>query len=266
MSLLIDKRVGSGELAKYLAMIHLPVTVVPELPFGDFAFLGNGPEGSLVPIGIERKALKDFVNSFYSGRLAAHQLPGMLQGGTGFLVIYIVLEGLWRVDIQSGLISVPSGKKNQKGKFVWEDLEVAGKGFMYRELEHIMMTLENKGGVIFRRTGNKPETGRFISALYHWWTDKEWEAHRSHLKFKTLDADKALLIKPTLCRQIAAQLPGVGWVKSGAVAAKFGSVTAMVAATEKDWTEIEGIGKTMAKKIISALNGTMPIPVQGAGV
>lgn len=264
MSLLVDPRIGSGELAKYLLMLQLPVEI-PEhnLPFGDFAFLGNGPEGRPIPIGIERKALKDFVNSYYSGRFAGHQLPGMLNPGAGFEVIYVILEGLWRVDIQSGLISVPSMKKNQKGKFVWEDLEVAGKGFMYRDLEQILFTLEMKAGVNFRRTGNKPETGRFISALYHWWVDKEWEEHRSHLRFKTTEADKALLVKPSLCRLIAAQLPGVGWVKSGAVATRFGSVSNMVKATEKEWMEIEGIGKTMAKKIMMALDGTQPIPVQG---
>lgn len=228
-----------------LSMLKLPVQVT-DLGFGDFAFLGQGEGGIPVPVGVERKALKDWIASFYTGRFAGHQLPGLLKS---YQVVYVVLEGVWRMDHSTGLVITPQGKK-------WADLDIGGgKGIMYTELEHQLVTFESKGGVLFRRTGNKMETCKFINALYHWWNDKAWEEHRSHLRFKTLDADKQLLVKPSLCRQVAATLPGVGWVKSGAVATKFKSVYSMVQATEKDWVTIEGIGKPMAQKIMAALKG-----------
>ena len=201
-------------------------------------------------MGVERKALTDFINSHYSGRFAGHQLRGLL---LCYQVVYVVIEGIWRVDIQSGLILVPKkmGKKTQ-----WVDLEVAGKPFLYRDLEQILFTLEMKGGVMFRTTSNKPQTCRLINALYHWWNDKAWEDHRSHLRFKTLEADKTLLVKPSLCRQVAAVLPGVGWVKSGEIADHFKTVQAMVMAEEGEWLKVPGIGKVMAKNIRQVLCGT----------
>ena len=250
--LLVDKRIGSGELAKYMAMLKLPVDVT-DLTFGDFAFLGNGEEGVPVPIGIERKALPDWVSSFYSGRFA-WQLHGML---LSYQVIYVVIEGLWKEDPNTGMVLVWGYNKVTKKK-AWVELEVGGKGLMARELEHQVMTIENKGGVIFKWTVSKMATGKEINRIYHWWTDKDFDEHRSHLRFKTLDADKALLVKPSLCRQVAATLPGVGWVKSGAVAGHFKTVYAMVQASEKDWIQIEGIGKPMAAKIMAVLRGATP--------
>jgi ERCC4-type nuclease len=244
----IDQRVGSVEMAKFLAMIKLPIEVTT-LGYGDFAFLGNGEGGVPVSIGIERKALTDWVSSFYSGRFAGHQVPGLLQC---YQVVYVVIEGIWRVDVQTGLVMVPKGASGKKT--LWEPLEAGGnKGLLYRDMEETFLTFEHKAGILFRRTGNKPETCRFLNALYHWWTDKQWEEHRSHLRFKTLDVDKALLVKPSLCRQMAATLPGIGWVKSGEVASHFKTVYAMVQAGEQEWTTIPGIGKTMAQKIVGVL-------------
>ncbi|KKK85044.1 hypothetical protein LCGC14_2777270, partial [marine sediment metagenome] len=65
----------------------------------------------------------------------------------------------------------------------------------------------------------------------------------------------ASIIKPTLVRRIANELPGIGWERSVAVAAKFSSVAAMMSATQKDWTEIEGIGSKIAKEVKRALSG-----------
>ena len=244
----VDKRIGSAELAKYLVTLKVPVEV-GDLTFGDFCFLGQGPEGLPIPVGIERKALADWVTSFYTGRFFGHQLKGML---LCYQVIYVVVEGLWREDHQTGRVLVYGWDKAKKKKG-WIDLEVGGKVVMARELAHQVMTAENKGGVIFKWTGSKVETGKAIDRIYHWWCDKEFDAHRSHLVLKPALADKALLIKPSLCRQVAACLPGVGWVRSGAVALHFKTVHAMVQASEAEWQTVDGIGKTMAQRIVGAL-------------
>lgn len=253
--LLVDKRTGSGELAPYLTSLGLPVQVT-HLHFADMAFLGSGPDDCPVPIGIERKALSDFVSSVISGRLAGHQLTGLLHS---YQETWIVIEGDWRIHDTTGHVQVlkwePTAGKKKPTKKVWTDVEThTDHALMYNELEAMILTLEMKGGMVIRHTRDKMHTCKFIRALYHWWTDKAWASHRSHLKFHSQFADKNLLVRPSLCRVIASQLPGIGFEKSGAVAQHFGSVAAMVAAPESEWIKIPGVGKLLAARIAEAMH------------
>lgn len=243
----IDYRTGSGELTQYLAQLKLPVEVAT-LQFGDFMFWGRGEGEEPIPVAIERKALDDFISSaMHGGRLAGHQLTGLL---LSYRVVYIVIEGLFKTNYDTGRIQTLQGKK-------WVDFESKdGKVVMARELEATVLTLENKGGMLFRRTTSKMDTCHFIKHLYRWWTDKAFDEHKSHLKFHSSTADPQLLVKPSLCRQVAATLPGIGWTKSGAVASHFGSVYSMAQAPESEWVKIPGIGKLGAQKILAALQGT----------
>lgn len=239
----IDKRIGSGELAKYLAMLHIPVEVT-DLTYGDMAFLGHGEGGMPIPVGIERKALSDFVSSMRSKRLQVVQLPGLLANYPGN--VWIVIEGLWAVDYKGDFLTVREGKQ-------WVPLEVGGQVVPYSEFESMTLTLEMCGGVRVRHTTAKHMTGRFVKTLYHWWTNKDLDQHRSHLGFHDPVPDRALLVPPTLCREWAAKLPGVAWVKSGAVANYYGSAYNMALGTEKDWAKIDGVGKTMANRIVEKI-------------
>lgn len=248
--LLIDKRVGSGELAKYMSILHLPVEVC-DLSYGDMSFLGLGEDGMPIPIGIERKALPDFLSSMYTGRFQSHQLPGLLQC---YKEVWVVVEGLWKVDPHSGQVWVPKGKH-------WGPLNLSGKDVLYHDLESMFLTLEIKGGVRLRRTTGKLETGRFIRTLYEWWTSKDFADHRSHLRFRTLDADSALLVRPSLMREWAARLPGIGWSKS-VVGDQFENPIALALADETEWAnrtwtdklgKVKKIGPAIASKIGHAL-------------
>lgn len=248
MPVLVDPRAGSGPLLGMIKAHHVPVEQA-KLSFADFAFLGRGDHEEPVPVGVERKTLDDFIKSMHDGRLPGHQLPGMLGC---YQDVWLVVEGIWREDEETGHVLVPAGKK--KGKAVWKDL-ATGKAhaLMAGELEGMMLTLQLKGGVRLKEVKNQKATARFVARLYKWYTNKEWAGHRSHLKFHTEQADRALLTKPTLCREIAARLPGIGWVKSDEVAKRFGSVAAMVNAEDREWAEIKGIGKPMASKIVEAI-------------
>ena len=66
-------------------------------------------------------------------------------------------------------------------------------------------------------------------------------------------ADKALLTKPSLCRMVAAQLPGIGWEKSKPIAQKYRTVEELVTATPDELQELDGIGKTLASGIYQSL-------------
>jgi NAD-dependent DNA ligase len=52
---------------------------------------------------------------------------------------------------------------------------------------------------------------------------------------------------------VAALLPGIGWGKSAAVENKFKTVLDMVAADQRDWETIPGIGPTIAKRAVDSL-------------
>jgi ERCC4-type nuclease len=247
--LYVDRRIGSAEFAKLLADLRLPIAITT-LAYGDFAFLGTGDAGAPVPIGIERKTIEDFTSSMWSGRLPGHQLPGLLQA---YEDIWIVLEGVWRTNFQTGAVEVPKGPKK------WRQIEAGSQVLSGKGLEAMMLTLELRGGVRFRHTRSKLETGRFLSSLYRWWTDGEGASgHHSHLRLSSTRADKALLHTPSLCRVVAAQLPQVGWGRSGPVSRYFKTTEAMVNAPIDEWLKIEGIGQGIALKVWQALRSEKP--------
>jgi len=248
----VAKDKGSVELIPLLQKLGAPVEKA-KLHFADFAFQGEGTDGAPIPIGVERKTLNDFVASILNGRLPGHQLPGMLKC---YAEIWVVLEGDWRISQYTGHVQVLKWHSTGNGphKKKWVDIETGlAYALGYQELEGMMLTLEMKGGVRLRRTRDQEETCRFVKSLFHWWTDKAFAQHRSHLKFHSQFADQNLLVKPSLCRIVASCLPGIGYEKSGKVAAHFGSVAAMVEATEKDWEQVDGVGKILAHRIVEKL-------------
>lgn len=258
----VDHRIGSGELAGYLSMLgpEGDVVVPPyDIAFGDFYWLGNGPGGLPIPCGVERKALDDFIASYRTGRLFSHQLPGLLNS---YHEVWIIVEGVWSCG-QDGMLQVRKGKE-------WVDFDKGGK-LLYSTLEKMVLTAELKavetatgsgGRVHFRRTTSKTDTCRIIRAQYEWWTHKEWEEHRSHLKFSVGDTGAVQLTKldPTnpqhLVRLMAKELKGIGWDKAIHVSNTFPTVRDMAGATSKQWQGIPGIGKTLAQRIRAAIGWT----------
>jgi len=240
--ILVDDRSGSAELAPLFP--KGVSTSVTRMDFGDFCFLGNGPEGP-APIGIERKTIRDLLSSMTSGRLSGHQLIGLMDS---YSWIYLIIEGVWKFSAESGLLVEYRGKS-------WSPVSLGSRRFMAKEVVGYLNTLAVKTGVIILYSGGKQETVQTICALYHWW-DKEWESHSSHLgRNKSSKGIEVSLTKPNLVRRVAAELGGVGWGKSKDVAAHFGSVWEMVHATEREWRQIPGIGKILAQRVVASMGG-----------
>jgi NAD-dependent DNA ligase len=61
------------------------------------------------------------------------------------------------------------------------------------------------------------------------------------------------LVKPSLVRRWASEIPLIGWGKSRAVADFFPSALHMASATEKQWMKIDGIGRTIAQGAVEAI-------------
>lgn len=236
----IDERTGSAELQS-LFPPGVP-TIVGRLEFGDFAFLGNGPEDEPVSIGVERKGIKDLLNSISTGRLAGHQLIGLVNN---YHYVYIVVEGLWRFNPTDGMLEERCGQG-------WEPIQLGSRRFMAREVLSFLHTLMVKTGVMVFYSGTKRETVQVVSMLHGWWSNKSWDEHTAHLglvkQHKSTDG-AVELVKAPLLRRVAAELPGIGWQKSREVAKHFGSVLEMSLATEREWRQIPGIGKILAERI-----------------
>jgi ERCC4-type nuclease len=240
-NLMLDDRTGSIELQPYLAAHHLPVQVC-RLQYGDLAFPGNGPNGPLL-VGIERKRLTDLIDSKRSGRLAGHQLPGLLRD---YEVVYLVIEGIWRIGRDSGAIEVP-----RHGG--WQPLALGRKGFSCAELEGFLCGLENRCNIKIRKTSNEHDTAQLVHSLWTWW-GSSWDNHKSLDVTYTPPPPVVQLVKPGIVHRVAAEIEGFGWDKAKAVAGEFRTVREMVDADEKRWAGIDGVGKTLARRAVKSLN------------
>jgi ERCC4-type nuclease len=238
----LDRRIGSGDLAHYWEKWKVPHKLT-HLDYGDATFPGNGPNGSTLEIAVEVKRIRDALNSICDGRFAGRQLPGLIEN---YDRTWLVIEGQFSCDYNTGLLMYRRGKR-------MEPLTVGTRQFMFRDLDSWLTTMEMRGGVHVRRTLSRLETARFIADLHHWFVDKKWEEHRSHLAFNEVDVDGEILLRPNLVRRIAAELPGIGWTRSKAVAARFSSVVEMVLANESEWKECDGVGSGIAAKVTKAL-------------
>lgn len=216
------------------------------LEFGDVAWTGNGPTGP-VRCAVEIKKVQDALNCITSGRFAGHQLKGLL---TEYKAVWLIVEGQIAVDWQTGMLVKFRGKKRVPV------VTGSNRQWMYADLSKWLTTMEVKAGLHVRHTTSRVETARLIVDLYGWWTEKEYSEHRAHLAFDETQATQ-ITFKPTLTTKIAAQLPGLGWVRAQAVGRVFRNPVEMVLASEEEWLGITGIGKKLAKDVQKALvNGS----------
>lgn len=236
LMIFIDNRTGSKELYHHFQHNTAQLT---NLDFADFMFVGNGPQGP-VTIAIERKVMSDLISSMTSGRLSGYQIPGLLRS---YNYVWLVIEGIWQTSQKDSCIQTWT----RKG---WQDYKFDGRFHKSRDIIKYLLTISIKSNIRVWFTSNSKETVNFITALFRWWTDKEYEDHRSliqeHEPIITFE-------KPTLLKRLAKELDGVGSKKAGRVSKMFNTPLEMCLANEKVWMEIEGIGKKLAKNIVKSL-------------
>ena len=246
----LDSRVGSRELAP----LFRPYGIQPklrELEFGDIAFEGNGPAGRCA-ICIERKVIADLVACIEDRRLSGHQLPGMAEQ---YDYVYLVVEGLWRPGPEGGL---QMGKAQFNGERTLGGYWFSSRQrLLYRAVNNYLTTLELRAGVVYRRTLSPEETVAMTVDLWRWWQEKAWDEHSSHLAVyapaRTAEGRGRLQLmrrEVPLAERWALQMEGVGQKLAGEVARHFGSAQALANATEKDWQQIDGVGKVTARKAV----------------
>lgn len=239
--ILLDSRVGS----KHLAPLIGPLATLTQLDSADAAFsAANG-----ATIGIEIKTVGDAVNCMFSGRLVDRQVPLMREQ---YSECYLIIEGVYRPCPKSGVLQVAKGTLDSESRFGgnWVDATSGRSRLMAKSFEQWLSTLELIGGVRIRQTSGPAATATTIMSLYTWW------GREDHSSFKVMQEPRGAAVelsRPRMLRRMAALLPGIGWVRSEAVAHRFKSIEHMINADEAEWEEIEGIGKTIAKNVREAI-------------
>jgi ERCC4-type nuclease len=247
--IVLDPRVGSGELLPYFKPYDVDVSV-QQLDCADACWWGNGHDGPVL-VGAERKIVTDLVASMRSNRLSGFQLPKLLETYT---FNYLIVEGIWQCG-SGGEIEVPRGGGS------WAALRIGSRPVLYREVDHYLATLEHRCGVTVKYTANRGQTVAYLVSRYKWWTDKEWARHDSFEAVYAPFEEKVMgrrgsfsVRKAGPVELVAAQLPGVS-KKAFEFGKKFKSVLALVNAEERSLSEVEGIGKKGASKIYRWLRG-----------
>ena len=234
----IDRRVGSIHLAAPLkATLGVGVSLVT-LPFGDVAFTGVGVDGRSVRVGIEVKKVNDLIQSFTTGRLAGHQVPGMARS---YERNWLVIEGPYRPG-REGNLEVPIARGQ------WGNARTA---ITYRQLDTFLVSLEVLAGFRIRRTWHGDETVHVIADLYRWWQKEQHDSLHTYDESRTFTG----LREPNYCERAAKELRGVSWTRAKDVSRRFKTAQAMARASFEDWCDIPGIGEVTARSAYNEIRG-----------
>ena len=234
----IDTRVGSAELEPYFKQLGQPYCL-KQLKYGDFAFIGNGPNGTLVRVAIERKTWPDFLASTTSSRFNGDQLVGLLED---YDDVYLYLEGSSRCNPDNFMFEYKATRS-----LVWTT--GYGKPTPWHVVRSKITTFEHCG----IRT-NYPEdamaTANHVSNLYQWYR-RPWEEHNSHRQIKEIKMDVS---RATKVARVARAL-GLGHQGARRAELAFKTVKEMVNAEVDDWFWKDVVKTTaQAKKLWGMCN------------
>lgn len=251
--LLLDPRVGSGELLPYFKPYDVQVEV-QHLDAADACWWGNGHDGPVL-VGAERKIITDLIASMRSNRLSGFQLPRLLDA-YGF--VYVVIEGIWQCG-KNGEIEVYGGtRRGRQGG--WIPLRMGSRGVLYREVDHYLATLEHRVGVTVKYTANREQTVAYLVSRYKWW-EKDWYKHDSFEAIYSSYEDKIVSRRGSFVRRtvgpveyVASQFPGIS-KKAYEFGKRFKTVHELVCASEAELRQVEGVGGKGAKRIYEWLRG-----------
>jgi len=239
----VDNREGSADLAAPLTKRGLPVELT-RLAYGDLCWFGDGPEGVTL-VGVEHKTVSDVLNCITSQRFTGHQLPGMQDVYAPWT--YLLVEGEWRVSHDGALLV-------ERKPGWWAPAPGGRKTWMFRDLAHWLSTVVNQGGMRLVRTASRDESLAWVHSEYTWWTSKSWDGHKSIAKAhwqpaRRAPAERFELVKPkkpSRLERLYAQL--FGWETAATVIQSFPALGQAVAASDKQWLRIEGIGPEMLRR------------------
>lgn len=211
------------------------------LEFGDVMLTGHGPNDTTISVGVEVKSVHDLLSSIETGRLAGHQLPGLLKSyDHAWLLIY----GYARASEENYL------EVRRNGRWCTFQLR-RNKPVPWSYLEGWLLTAQLLTSIRIKWVSNEEEAAKWISVLDRW-LEKPWDRHKALSVFNTSGAMAAPIGSDpveAVIAKVAAAMPGVGWTRGWNAAKHFSSVADMIGASEKEWQMIDKIGPVLAKSI-----------------
>lgn len=243
----LDMRLGSEKLLEPLRKAGLPVEEAnPPLPAGDLMWIGRGEQGAPLVIGIEYKHLSELISSLRTDRLAGYQLHAMRAAEEGqkplYDVAYLLVEGEVIYDERGQLL-------RRSSRQTFKPL-----GMNIDEMRKRLISMHLCGGLNLIESRNQRDSVQWIKSLYHSWTDKDLDEHRSHLALY----EPPPLVPLTKFERTVRTLPGVGLQFAKGAEKTFKSIRRAINASGREWANIESendgktrkLGQAKAEKIV----------------
>ena len=253
--LFVDRATGSNTFYPLLEKAGLPCELA-HLEWADVEFYGRGEKGKSVSVGIELKRLSELTGDW--DRFAGEQVPKMLDH---YDHRYLVVEGEWSQNRRGTLLK-------RVGKRQFKPLPGQSDASALRKK---LITLEMCGGFhvcLINHSAQHgswtPETVRFVSNLYHWWTDDDFDQHKSHI----VNYEPKGIVPLNQFERGFAAWPGLS-TKRARVVSKFfhKSIAAACVAPDEVWATIEvpsedgrvvRLGTKLATALVEYLHGRKP--------
>ncbi len=235
---IIDDRDGSRNLAHTEALSgHHQLG---RLEFGDVMLTGHGPNDSTISIGVEVKSVHDLLSSISTGRLAAHQIPGMVRT---YDHSWLLVFGNARPGKDNYL------EVNRYGR--WQHFKLGRNPVPWSYLHGWLLTAQLFSPLNVQWVFNEEEAAKWIMVLDHWLA-KKWERHSALKVFNTSGQQAAPIgadpVEEVMAK-VAAQLPGVGWTRGWNAAKHFRSLEEMMQAPASEWETIDKFGPVLSKSV-----------------
>lgn len=216
---------------------------ISDLSYGDFAFEGRGPQGS-VAVGVERKTLHDMLTCIEDSRYSAHQRIGMK---SMYNVSVLMLEGYWKPHDPQGILM-----EGFSGGTSWAYCRHGSQRTMYSKLYRYLISVQLTG-VIVSLSRDIFHTAYNVVEWYQYF-QKAWSGHISMQELHKM-ALPQLHGKPPLVRKWAADIEGVGVKMSDLAARHFKRPITLAQADESEWLRIPGVGVKTAQQIVREVWG-----------
>jgi ERCC4-type nuclease len=213
---------------------------IEQLPYGDFAFEGNGPQGQIL-VGIERKTLSDMLNCIDDARYVGQKV-GMRKM---YRVSILMIEGVWKPDTLTGYLM------ECIATLTWKPLRYRSQMTRYSKLFRYLLTVQ-LSGVCVIWTRDIEHTAYNIIECYHYF-QKKWEDHTSLMEIHRMNLPE-LNGKPSLVRRWASDLDDIGVKYSQIAEGLFRTPIRLATADESAWLRIKGIGIGTAQNIIRQIH------------
>lgn len=254
MTLYIDSQAGSKDLVKYPPLDR--IGELSRLDSADVQFLGDGPSGPVL-VGVEVKSVTDLLSSADSGRLQADdgQLARMT---TTYDYCWLCVYGDVRCGTKGELLI--RSKYGKYGTYPPGSSRAVSFGY----LERLLIELQVRGVRLVRVPSASAEwpmveTAQWLAELYGWWS-KPWQDHKLVRTFNkandiplTPDLPDDVMYRAQVASKLLPGRGGIGYERAVAAAQYFPSVVTMVNAGVKEWQQVSGIGKVLAKAVTEAV-------------